>query len=111
MPVKTATPEQIGLVRDAFLEGYVRRNPIALPSPDTSIYATLESCAATIANLIFTDDPEEALKAYLEEDRQEVISPEPDPLAYQQLETREGEPHPDREPDAWPCFEKADGSY
>lgn len=43
------TEEEIAKIRDAYLAAYVRRNEVAVPHPDTSLYAVLEAAAIAIA--------------------------------------------------------------
>jgi hypothetical protein len=119
------TDEQIKLVRDAYLEAYIRRNPVAQPEPGTSLYAILEATGAILAAVIAAvPEAEESIYDFLEADRNSVLQPDPDPRAFERLERvtdrdERGEPigtepNPDRQydpGDEWPCKRRAEGSF
>lgn len=110
MPSNGPTDEQVKLMRDAMLESYVRRNPEAQPEPGTSLYAVLEGAAGPIAAVMAAigEDAEAAIHDFLEADREELVSPEPDPRAFERLVDRDPEP---READDWPCQRNSEGSF
>jgi len=134
--VARPTDEQIKLVRDAFLEGYIRRAPKARPAPGTSLYAVLESCASVITCImagVNAVNPqaisavEDSIFDWLEADRQSTISPPVDKSAYEpliarrvesvdgeQVEVELGLPAARKdmtEAEMWPCKRNAEGSF
>lgn len=122
MSSKKPSEDQIKLMRDAFLEAYVRRNPHAQPEPGTSLYAVLEATGAVIAGIMANvEGADEAIRLFLEADRDTTISPDPDESAYSRLvEVVERDPETGEvletkdipgAADEWPCIRNSEGTF